>query len=244
MHSLAGNVWYFAYGSNMSSAKFTGGRGIVPLDTVRVRIPNWVLTMEIPGMPYSEPSFSSIVPRNHATLEEGAAPDVVGVAHLITQEQYRHVIASEGGGSAYRDVCLVGEPVDGDDTEKSRVGIRVRTLVSAIARHPPPTPSQRYMNLLTEGSQEARLPLEYQKYLANIPVFNPPESQWTKLGASIFIFLWGPVMPALEKLTHKSIQPDGNAQYWVILIVRCTMHLIWLFHDYLFAPIFGRGDGL
>ncbi|GAW14659.1 hypothetical protein ANO14919_040620 [Xylariales sp. No.14919] len=244
MCSLNDTVWYFAYGSNMSSAKFTGSRGIVPLDTTRVRIPNWVLTMEIPGMPYSEPSFSSIAPRDPASLEGRADPDVVGIAYFITQDQYRHVIASEGGGTAYQDLALVGELVGRDNIDKRKTGIRVRTLGSAMTRYPPPSPSRRYMDLLKEGSHEAQLPLEYQKYLGGIRVFDPPSSRWRRLGASMFVSLWGPVMIGLEKLTNTNIQADGNAQMWVILVVRFTMRLIWAVHDYLFAPIFGRGDGL
>jgi hypothetical protein len=206
-------------------------------------------------------------------LEDSGVPDVIGVAYLITQDQYIHVIASEGGGTVYQDLCLSGEPVGGHDSEKvGGVCIRVRTLGSAIVRHPPPAPSQRYMvsiallcpyfadmgfialtllivefypqNIVKGGGNEAHLPLEYQRYLSNISVFNPPGSKWSRLGASIFVFLCGPVMLALEKLTTKSIQADGNAQSWVRSLVRWTMYIIWVVHDYLFAPIFGRGDGL
>ncbi|KAI6086514.1 hypothetical protein F4821DRAFT_238415 [Hypoxylon rubiginosum] len=237
-------VWYFAYGSNMSSAKFTGGRGIEPIDVARVRIPGWALTMEIPGMPYSEPSFSSIAPRRDTDAEKGISFDVIGVAYLITQEQYRRVISSEGGGIAYRDICLVGEPVDEDDRAKVGYQIMLRTLGTAMLRHPPPVPSQRYMNLLIEGGKEARLPSQYQQYLSHVPVYEPPNSSWTKLGALIFISIWGPVMSAMEKLTKESIQSDGNAPTWVILLVRWTVFVIWVVHDYLFAPIFGRGDGI
>ncbi|KAI1435774.1 hypothetical protein GGR50DRAFT_693845 [Xylaria sp. CBS 124048] len=251
-HSPDAPVWYFAYGCNMSSAKFTGGRGLVPLDTARVRLPNWVLAMEIPGLPYAEPSFASIVPRPFAHLEERRAPDVVGVAYLITPAQYRHVIASEGGGTAYTDLCLDGERIDGKDgddndnteKEKSRLGIRVRTLGSAMSRHPHPNPSQRYMSLIVDGASEAHLPRDYLDYLASMPVFTPSESPWTRLGATIFVFFGRPIMQAIEKLTNKSIRPDGTATAWAVFIVRLTMYLLWLFHDFLFAPIFGRGDGL
>ncbi|KAI1778793.1 hypothetical protein F4818DRAFT_229628 [Hypoxylon cercidicola] len=244
MDSQPEKIWYFAYGSNMSSAKFTGGRGIVPLDIARVRVPGWALTMEIPGMPYSEPSFSSIAPHRDTEAEKGVAFDVIGVAYLISQEQYRRVISSEGGGIAYRDICLVGEPVGEDDRKKIGYQITVRTLGTAMSKHPPPLPSQRYMNLLIDGGKEAHLPLQYQQYLSHVPIYRPPSSSWTKLGAFIFISVWGPVMLAMEKLTKGSIQSDGNAPRWVILLVRCIVFIIWAVHDYLFAPIFGRGDGI
>jgi gliotoxin/aspirochlorine biosynthesis gamma-glutamylcyclotransferase len=145
MASAPKTAWYFAYGSNMSSDTFTGSRGIIPLKSARVYIPGWILSMEIPGMPYSEPSFGSIVPRKYTDLERGKEPDVIGVAYLITSSQYRQVVASEGGGIAYRDICVCAEPVDEDDRRKIGDRISVHTLTSAMVRHPCPHPSLRYM---------------------------------------------------------------------------------------------------
>lgn len=259
-------VWYLAYGSNMSSAKFTGSRGIVPLETARVRIPTWVLTMEIPGLPYSEPSFSSIAPRAcfQNTIEKNATPPVVGVAYLITQDQYRLVLASEGGGTAYRDVLICGEPLEAEDARKVGQSVWVRTLGTAMSRRPWPSPSRRYkvsenskyllqrnplinfqnQSLLTDGAQEGRLPTEYQQYLSDLPVYEPPDTLWARFGAFVFTSVWGPVMALLERITRKNIQNDGNAHWCVVLLVRWTMFVIWVSHDRLFAPVFGRGDGL
>ncbi|KAF2179234.1 hypothetical protein K469DRAFT_741659 [Zopfia rhizophila CBS 207.26] len=238
-------VWYFAYGSNMSSAKFTGSRGIIPIDYARVCIPNWMLRMEIPGVPYSEPSFSSIIPRDDSDVESENTPDVIGVAYLITEKQYRDVIASEGGGIAYSDIAIRAEPVTEKDAAKTGPSPVVRTLAStSIVRRPPPKPSQRYMNLLTVGAEEAQIPLSYQKYLASIIPYEPPKSRWTKFGAFIFLSIWGPVMGLMEKITKASIGKDGNAPLYVVWLVRITVFIIWAVHDWIFAPIFGRGDGL
>ena len=139
-------LWYFAYGSNMSSTKFTGSRGIVPLDTARAFVPHWMMTMEIPGLPYSEPAFSSLKPRMATSAEDVGAPDVIGLAYLITAEQYRHVIASEGGGTAYSDVEIVGKGVSPSDEQKIQNGRPMRTLGSStMTRTPPAAPSLRYM---------------------------------------------------------------------------------------------------
>ena len=70
------DVWYLAYGSNMSRAKFTGSRGIVPKATARVRVPGWVLAFNIPGLPYSEPAFTSIVPRAGARAVAGYGTEI------------------------------------------------------------------------------------------------------------------------------------------------------------------------
>lgn len=139
-------LWYFAYGSNMSSAKFTGSRGIVPIDAARVRVPHWELSMEIPGLPYSEPAFSSIKFREPARAENANGPDVVGVAYLITAEQYRHVIASEGGGTAYADIEVAGDGISAEDQKKIGKRRCMRTLgSSAMTRSPAPAPSARYL---------------------------------------------------------------------------------------------------
>ena len=145
MDTKPGTLWYFAYGSNMSAEKFTRSRGIIPLDRAVVRVSGWALIMEIPGIPYSEPSFGSITKSGPITAEEGRSFDVVGVAYLITQQQYTAIIASEGGGVVYADIKLAGEVID--RLTRSRLGthLSVRTLASAVVRRPPPLPSQRYM---------------------------------------------------------------------------------------------------
>lgn len=139
-------VWYFAYGSNMSSAKFTGRRGIIPIKTARASIPNWVLVAEIPGVPYSEPSYYSVRQRGESEAEDASIPDVIGTAYLITAEQYKEVIASEGGQIAYEDIQVYGKLSELDGDGDSYVDMVFRTLGSTtMTRHPCPTPSQRYM---------------------------------------------------------------------------------------------------
>ncbi|POS75432.1 hypothetical protein DHEL01_v206174 [Diaporthe helianthi] len=164
MAPQTGTVWYVAYGSNMSSTKFTGSRGIVPIATTRVRIPGFELAMETPGVPYSEPSFASITPRKRADLEKGIyQPDVIGVAYLLQAQQYERVIASEGGGIAYKDIEVQCEPLGADDRCKLGERVQMRTLGTILMRRPAPTPSERYMSILTDGAQEAKLPRSYQR---------------------------------------------------------------------------------
>lgn len=138
-------LWYFAYGSNMLLSKFTGSRGIVPISSARVRIPGWKLTMEIPGLPYSEPSFGSIVSERIVDVEKSLCPDVLGVAYLITEDQYRQVVASEGGGIAYTNIRVNGEPMDDESEAITGPRVVLRTLGSALSRQPAPSPSKRYM---------------------------------------------------------------------------------------------------
>lgn len=139
-------LWYFAYGSNMSTEKFTGSRGVIPLDEARIRLPNWEMVMEIPGLPYSEPAFSSIRLRDEEGLESAEHLDVIGIAYLITARQFRNVVASEGGGTAYIVARVAGEGVTVEDQEKLSNGAIIKTLVSSkMTRVPTPRPSVRYM---------------------------------------------------------------------------------------------------
>ncbi len=141
------NVWYFAYGSNMSTEKFSVGRGIQPIDTARVYLPGWKVKMSIPGVPYSEPAFSSIWKPIAGDGEEDQVPvpDVVGVAYLVTPGQYSKIKASEGGGSAYADVALTAKPLTQEDMMQFGTQNEVRTLVGLMRRNPCARPSERYM---------------------------------------------------------------------------------------------------
>ena len=138
-------VWYFAYGSNMSTEKFSIGRGIQPIDTARVYLPEWKVEMSIPGVPYSEPAFSSLRKAVAGDDEADQIPDVIGVAYLVTPAQYSKIKASEGGGSAYADVALTAKPLTKDDMTQFGMQNEVRTLVGLMRRNPCARPSERYM---------------------------------------------------------------------------------------------------
>lgn len=89
-------VWYFSYGSNMNPAVFEERRKIKCLDHKVCKVPGYVLTY-VPGMfPYSEPAFCSCLKRSILPCEDDR-PDVHGVAFLITQKQYEHMLLTEGG---------------------------------------------------------------------------------------------------------------------------------------------------
>ncbi|KAI4154653.1 MAG: hypothetical protein LQ340_001540 [Diploschistes diacapsis] len=263
-------IWYFAYGSNLSAAKFTGSRGIVPLARANVRLPAYKLALNVPGLPYSEPTFMGIEPLNQqhrfsnhqseanpssnsnsgscpgssvdeklallSSLEEGPAPTpdpaVTGVAYLITAAQYTHVFASEGGGIVYADAFATACPVSpADEAIIGGTTITVRTLgvVASVQRHPHPRASARYMDICLSGAVEAGLPLAYRRYLASFSAYVPPEEGTrARAGALVFLALWGPVMGAAERLTKRTMREDGYAP----------------FHDWVFGPVFGRGDGV
>ena len=99
-------------------------------------------------------------------------------------------------------------------------------------------------DLLNVGAAEARLPEDYQRYLCDIPIYHRPDKDRKRLGAMIFTAIWGPVMNLMEKLVNGTIKEDGNAPFIVVWLVRFVVSVIWSTHDNIFAPVFGRGDGL
>ncbi|MCJ1350345.1 MAG: hypothetical protein MMC33_000326 [Icmadophila ericetorum] len=240
----------------MSTAKFTGSRGIVPLATMLVRVPGWTLALNIAGLPYSEPVFASIMPTSkrdaegrkvfRLVKEEEEEKDVFGIGYLVTPNQYIHIIGSEGGGIAYRDVEVEAVPIGSGNVEQTGAceRIRMRTLGAAMERCPGGRPSERYMGIVKEGAREAQLPKEYQSLLDEISVYEPPRQRWQKLGASIFLAIWGPIMGVMENIIVATLGDDGHCPNIIIWLVRLIVTLMWWSHDVLFAPVFGRGDGL
>ncbi|KAK2616701.1 hypothetical protein QQS21_000313 [Conoideocrella luteorostrata] len=150
---IADTVWYFAYGSNMRSFIMVN-RGIKPLEQALVKIPTYVLTFKIFGMPYSEPSMASIANMSHVdvntVLRRGSPaplPPIHGIAYLITRADYVTLVKSEDGGSACRDIALEADVFRHAEPDSGTMGpkLTVFTLEAKYPFRPNATPSQRYI---------------------------------------------------------------------------------------------------
>ncbi|KAF7188174.1 Gamma-glutamyl cyclotransferase aclK [Pseudocercospora fuligena] len=120
-------VLYLAYGSNLCKETFRGKRGIKPLSQINVQVPELRLTFDLPGIPYVEPCFANSAKRNLEKdvigAERRCAKDeksplledssrrrdnwhkgMIGVVYEVTAADYAHIIATEGGGSSYKDI--------------------------------------------------------------------------------------------------------------------------------------------
>ena len=98
--------------------------------------------------------------------------------------------------------------------------------------------------IVKAGALEADLPVQYRKYLDLLPLYNPSEQWRTRIGAGIFLVVWRPIMSVMEKFIKLTLQSDGRAPIFVAWLVRLVVGIMWFSHDFIFAPIFGRGDGL
>ncbi|KAJ5190096.1 hypothetical protein N7472_009110 [Penicillium cf. griseofulvum] len=143
-------IWYFAYGSNLTSETFRAHRGITPLAAISVRVPGWMLVFDIYGIPYSEPAFASILPiqfHDNGAAEKTLA--VHGTAYLLDRESFVSVVASEGGGTAYDEVEVLAVPVshqhsDGPINSTPDQTFSVTTLIRAYGPTRARCPSRRY----------------------------------------------------------------------------------------------------
>lgn len=137
--SITTPIWYFGYGSNMK-ASVMQGRGITPLEVRWARVHGYVLTFDVFGLPYSEPSMASIAPYTMKG-EKQLVPDVCGVAYRLSSEDFKRLVGTEGGGVAYDEIEVEGVSWRAEVAEE----IRMHTLVAKFPWRPNACPSKRYL---------------------------------------------------------------------------------------------------
>ena len=148
------HVWYVSYGSNMLEERFMryikGGsyEGSAYREPCKdMSPPAAVRTLEIPFDMYFGNLSSWGGGVSFLDTTEKGKP--LGVAYLITRQQFEHVSCEEnggrcpGGGEWYEDIIDL-EPID---------GIEVKTITNNDLR-PYNEPSQRYLDTLFEGIKE------------------------------------------------------------------------------------------
>ncbi|KIJ37507.1 hypothetical protein M422DRAFT_50326 [Sphaerobolus stellatus SS14] len=250
------NKWYLAYGSNLSSKVFQGRRGVRPLETRRVLVPGLELVFDLAGLPYWEPAFANLRYRkdhekhssNAESLLRSSAPspsptiktpELIGVAYLLTQEDYSNVIRTEGGGSSYQDIvveCIVIKD-DQEEAGDAKERLMAHTLLApADARHTARLqPSKRYINIIRSGAREHDLPADYIAYLDSVPHYQRTSIRQS-IGGLLFMTIW--LVPFLSFVILGQIFADketGRIQKFI----RTTS---WWSYEALFNKVFGNGE--
>lgn len=100
-----------------------------------------------------------------------------------------------------------------------------------------------FKGVLTRGANEQSLPGWYQQRLAMQPTYEPGTSWWFRLGAKLFLWPWMRAGMITERLVYKYQGPEGHVPAWFLFIFDCLLWLMWAQHDFIYGPIFGRGDG-
>ncbi|KAF2501661.1 hypothetical protein BU16DRAFT_431542, partial [Lophium mytilinum] len=230
--------WYFAYGSNMSATVFKTTRKIQPLETKVACIKSHTLCFNIPGVPYTEPGMGGIRVVKADEKDAGFGP-VYGVAYLLSDDEFGRVIASEGGGIAYKVTKAVATFEEDNATA---------TVYTLTGRHDLDAsydrlPSDRYMGLLIRGAHELSLPQSYQDKLVAQPTFDPPNTLRYSIGKWSFDALWKRVQYCIIRGVRTFKSDDGHVPGWFLKGFDFLMWTMWLHHDYVHSKIWGRGDG-
>ena len=153
---MSAAVWYFAYGSNMETATFSGRRGIAFARALPARLPGWRLVLDKPPLLPIGEAMANLVPDPTA--------ETLGVLYAITSADLDHLDLTEGVliGNYRRlevPVTPLGTPAG---------AVTAHTLVSD-RRDPTLRPSVRYMAHLITGAEEHGLPADYVAFLRRVP---------------------------------------------------------------------------
>lgn len=254
-------VLYLGYASNLSAETFRGKRGIRPLSQVNVVVPEIALTFNLPGVPYSEPCFANT--RYRDTSNQAKRPihhtdyhkdrwhkGLVGVVYEVTKKDFAHIIATEGGGSGYKDVLVDCYELDGNPREKvpaepNGSTFKAHTLFAPVEERPDPSyaqPSPRYKKLMTDGAAEHSLPYEYQDFLHQLRPYRITNTK-QRLGQFVFTSVWAPLFLFIfGGLAAIFLRPDGTYPVWFQRFARSLFRACWSSYDGFFRPLFGDGE--
>jgi gamma-glutamylcyclotransferase (GGCT)/AIG2-like uncharacterized protein YtfP len=144
-------VWYVSYGSNMSKERFmkyikggyVGNRHYPSCEDTSDPVAVKVIEIGY-DMYFGEysPHWSGGV----SFLDVTKKGNALGVAYLITKNQFRHIVAQENGGKCPKK----GKGWYGDVIDLGSDGFEIKTVTKKIL-HDYSEPSQRYLNTLAEG---------------------------------------------------------------------------------------------
>lgn len=273
-------VLYLAYGSNLAASTFLDARGIRPLAAINVLVPQLELAFDLPGIPYREPAFANTRYRRPTAttttghhLSNGREKEglkrrpqwtkgLVGVVYEVTPADYVHIIATEGGGSSYRDILIpcyalpagtavvperpdtrafmahtLFAPRDGDGDGKGGDEGRLRREDPNYAQ-----PSARYLGLLVTGSAEHELPRDYQQWLRSLHSYRITTRR-QKIGAKIFLGIWTPIIAMLFLLSAQfGDSEDGKIPTWLAVLFRIVFSGVWASYDGVFKKMYGDGE--
>ena len=151
--SLAGPVWYFAYGSNMNERLFRDRRHMVWLQTRIGRLDGFRLVFTVAGG--HRPGVSA-----PANIVEAPGESVFGVLYQLPLHKFARLDNSEGRQYRY----LWSEV---EDSEGHRVAAVTYRVAHAAAQG---RPSRSYLNLIREAARQRGLPANYTARLDDVEV--------------------------------------------------------------------------
>ncbi|QSZ29247.1 hypothetical protein DSL72_003759 [Monilinia vaccinii-corymbosi] len=256
-------VLYLAYGSNLSAETFKGKRGVKPLSAVNVHVPDMDLTFDLAGIPYLEPCFANCQYKRDQSGSPGSNDyhgtrwhkGLIGVVYEVNLDDYRNIIATEGGGASYKDKvvqCFVlPEGSKTVDPSPSGEPFLAHTLLcplnykdsNRIIRPDPnyAQPSSRYLKLITGGAEEHNLPQEYIEYLHGIRTYTITTTRQKTAQILVMVVLL-PIVLVLFGLGKIFADKDGKVPDWLAKITGAFSRLLWTAYDRVLKDMFGDGE--
>ncbi|CCX06317.1 Similar to Gamma-glutamylcyclotransferase; acc. no. Q9D7X8 [Pyronema omphalodes CBS 100304] len=229
-------IFYLAYGSNLCSATFLGRRGIRPLSSIPVRVPELTLTFSLPGIAYLEPCFANV------SFTENPDPSwwkggLIGVVYEVTQSDFAKILATEGGGTAYQIRSVTAVTLEGGKT------IDAKTLLAPLARerHSGAQPSKRYLDLIRTGARQHSLPEDYREWLEGLQDYKRT-TMGQKIGGALWAASWLPFVFGIMFLSRTFADKEGRAPGWVSTVQTTMGKVMWAVYDNVFKHIWGDGE--
>lgn len=150
VHSSNADLYYFAYGTNMSTRYLYNVRGVLPADSQAGMIEDYQVYFMKPGINALEPTF--------AYLLKSKGKNAYGVLHLVSKQDLEKIEKSEG--KLYQWRILPVKLSNGQIIE-------AQTLVR-LSPGDMGSPSRRYLQILLEGAVEHGLPAAYISELRGV----------------------------------------------------------------------------
>ena len=167
----AKTLFYFGYGSNMSTQYLIKRRKIIPVSSKVGVLKDYQLIMNMGGPNFLEPSFANI--RNCRGF------NVEGVVHEIDQKDLQKIVNTEG-----EDYELVKLLINVNGKKKT-----AHTLIYKTNETNDIPPSKRYLKILIRAAKENDLSASYIKNLEGRPsVYYPFLSEIFSL--RVYLWVW------------------------------------------------------
>lgn len=164
-------LFYFGYGSNMSTQYLIKRRKITPLESQVAHLKDYELIMNMGGPNFLEPSFANI------RFSEGST--VEGVIHKINDKDLQKIVNTEG-----EDYKLVKLSVYIAGKRKTAY-----TLIYITEEKKDIPPSKRYLRILINAAKENKLSRPYIENLEKRPnVYYPVLSEVFSL--RVYLWVW------------------------------------------------------
>lgn len=164
-------LFYFGYGSNMSTRYLIKRRKIVPVSSSAGLLKDYQLIMNMGGPNFLEPSF--------ANIRKFEGSNVEGVVHEIDKKDLQKIVNTEGD-----DYDLIKLSIDVSGKKKTAY-----TLIYKTNETKDIPPSKRYLKILIRAAKENKLSSIYIKSLEARPsVYYPLLSEIFSL--RVYLWVW------------------------------------------------------